>query len=176
MLNLIFRERRTIESTVAWILILTVIPAAGFFIYLAFGRRINKDNMFKLKKEEDKRCKNRVIETNNFLQYSNRLEPEVLEHRDIIYSLTNSNSAAYTTNNQVSIYTDGNELFDELIYQIKQATKYIHIEFYIFKDDELGNRIIDVLLDKLSQGVEVRLLYDSVGSRLFSNKSINKVK
>ena len=176
MLNLIFRERRTIESTVAWILILTVIPAAGFFIYLAFGRRINKDNMFKLKKEEDKRSKNRVIETNNFLQYSNRLEPEVLEHRDIIYSLTNSNSAAYTTNNQVSIYTDGNELFDELIYQIKQAKKYIHIEFYIFKDDELGNRIIDVLLDKLSQGVEVRLLYDSVGSRLFSNKSINKLK
>ncbi|MGL4797584.1 MAG: cardiolipin synthase [Paraclostridium sp.] len=176
MLNLIFRERRTIESTVAWILILTVIPALGFVVYIAFGRRINKDNMFKLKKDEDKRLEYRVIETNDFLQYSERFEPEVIEHRDMIYSLANANHAAYTTNNQVSIYTDGNELFNELIYQIRQAEKYIHIEFYIFKDDELGNRIINALLDKLSEGVEVRLLYDSVGSRLFSDKSIHKLK
>lgn len=176
MLNLIFRERRTIESTVAWILILTIMPAFGFFLYIAFGRRINKDNMFKLKKQEDKRLESRVIESNNFLQYSDRLEPEIVEHKDIIYSLTNSNNAAYTTNNHVSIYTDGNDLFNELIHQIKLAKKYIHIEFYIFKDDELGNRIIDALLDKLSEGVEVRLLYDSIGSRLFSDKSINKLK
>lgn len=176
MLNLIFRERRNIESTVAWILILTIIPALGFFVYITFGRRINKDNMFKLKKEEDKRLSSRVIETNDFLQYSERFDPGIIEHRDMIYSLANVNNAAYTTNNSVSIYTDGNELFNELIYQIRQAEKYIHIQFYIFKDDELGTRILDALLDKLAEGVEVRLLYDSVGSRLFSDKSIHKLK
>lgn len=176
MLNLIFRERRSIQSTVAWILILTVIPALGFIIYAGFGRRISKDNMFKLKKEEDRRLGTRVIDTNNFLQYSEKFDPEIIDHRDMIYSLANVNHAAYTTNNQVSIYSDGNELFDELIYQIRQAKRYIHIEFYIFKDDELGNRIIDALLDKLDEGVEVRLLYDSVGSRLFSSKSIHKLK
>ncbi|MCG4734307.1 phospholipase D-like domain-containing protein, partial [Casaltella massiliensis] len=86
------------------------------------------------------------------------------------------NSAPYTTNNKVSIYTDGYEFFDELKVQLKKAKKYIHIEFYIFKDDGIGNEILDILIEKLSEGVKVRLLYDTVGSRLLSEKGIQRLR
>ena len=59
---------------------------------------------------------------------------------------------------------------------MKNAKKYINIQFYIFRDDEIGNEIIDILIDKAKKGVEVRLLYDAVGSKLFSDKSIHKLK
>ncbi|WP_373598884.1 cardiolipin synthase [Paraclostridium bifermentans] len=176
MLNLIFRERRSIESTVAWILILTILPSAGFVLYIVFGRRMNKYNMFKLKKDEDKKLKSRMLESSDFLQYSEKFEPTVVNHKDMIYALSTLNSSPYTTNNKVSIYTDGYEFFDELKVQLKKAKKYIHIEFYIFKDDELGNEILNILIDKISEGVEVRLLYDTVGSRLFSKKGIQRFK
>ncbi|MEN2258993.1 cardiolipin synthase [Paraclostridium benzoelyticum] len=52
----------------------------------------------------------------------------------------------------------------------------MHIEFYIFKDDGIGNEILDILIEKLSEGVEVRLLYDTVGSRLLSEKGIQKLR
>lgn len=176
MLNLIFRERRSIESTVAWILILTILPSAGFVIYIVFGRRMNKYNMFKLKKDEDKKLKSRMVESSDFLQYSEKFEPTVVNHKDMIYALSTLNSSPYTTNNKVSIYTDGYDFFDELKIQLKKAKKYIHIEFYIFKDDELGNEILDILIEKISEGVEVRLLYDTVGSRLFSKKGVQRFK
>ncbi|WP_330374491.1 cardiolipin synthase [Paraclostridium sordellii] len=176
MLNLIFRERRSIDSTVAWILILTIVPAVGFVLYIVFGRRMNKYSMFKLKKDEDKRLKNRMGESCDFLQYSEKFEPNVANHRDMIYTLANLNSSPYTTNNKVSIYTDGNEFFNELKEQLRKAKKYINIEFYIFKDDGLGNEILDILIEKLSEGVEVRLLYDTVGSRLLSKNGINRLK
>lgn len=173
---MIFRERRSIESSVAWILILTIVPPVGFVLYIVFGRRINKVNMFKLKKEEDKRLKVRMVESTDFLQYTEKFESSIVKHRDMIYSLANLNTSPYTTNNKVSIYTDGNDLFKELKYQLKNAKKYIHIEFYIFKDDKLGSEILDILIDKLSEGVEVRLLYDTVGSRLFSKTGIERIK
>lgn len=176
ILNMIFRERRSIESSVAWILILTIVPPAGFVLYIVFGRKMNKVNMFKLKKEEDKKLKSRMIESADFLQYSEKFEPSIVEHRDMIYSLATLNSAPYTTNNKVSIYTDGYEFFDELKSQLKKAKKYIHIEFYIFKDDGIGNEILDILVEKLSEGVEVRLLYDTVGSRLLSEKGIQRLR
>jgi len=100
----------------------------------------------------------------------------VVNHRDMIYALANSNNAHFTDNNTVDIYSECNVFFDSLLDELKQAKEYINIQFYIFKDDDIGNKIIDILLDTVKKGVEVRLLYDAVGSRLLTDKSISKLK
>lgn len=176
ILNLVFREKRSIETTVAWILILSTIPALGFVLYFSFGRGISKDNMFKVKEAEDKIIKNNILDTHVKLEYANRFEPNVIDHRDMIYALANSNNAHFTDNNSVDIYEESNKFFDSLLSELKEAKQYINIQFYIFKDDNIGNEIIDILLTKAKEGVEVRLLYDAVGSRLFTDKSISKLK
>lgn len=176
ILNLIFREKRNIDTTVAWILILSTLPAVGFVMYFAFGRGIRKDNMFKIKEKEDKMIKSNILDTQVKLQRISDFEPDLLAHRDMIYALANSNNANYTTNNSVSIYEESSDFFESLLKELKNAKKYINIQFYIFKDDDIGNKIIDILLQKVHEGVEVRLLYDAVGSRLFSDKSILKLK
>lgn len=176
VLNLIFREKRSIETTVAWILILTTIPAVGFVFYLAFGRGISKDNMFKIKETEDKIIKDNIINTYRRLQSKKNFEPNLIQHRDMIYALANSNYANFTTNNSVDIYADSDSFFNSLLDELKKAEYFINIQFYIFKDDKIGNEIVEILLDKVKQGVEVRLLYDAVGSRLLSDKTIFRLK
>jgi len=143
-LNLVFREKRSIETTVAWILILSTIPALGFILYICFGRGISKDNMFKIKEAEDKIIKNNILDTHVKLDYPNKFDPTVVDHRDMIYALANSNNAHFTDNNTVDIYAQCNGFFDSLLDELKQAKQYINIQFYIFKDDDIGSKIIDI--------------------------------
>ena len=60
--------------------------------------------------------------------------------------------------------------FDALLSDIKNAKDYIHIQYYIFKSDELGHRILSALEDKLDEGLEVKMLYDDMGSRTLRKK------
>ena len=176
IINLVFREKRNIETTVAWILVLITAPALGCILYLAFGRGISKNNMFKIKEAEDKILKENIIDTQLKLQCNSDLEPNLIGYKDMIYALANSNTSNFTTNNDVKIYPEPIDFFDSLLEELQKAEKYINIQFYIFKDDEIGNKIIDILIDKARKGVEVRLLYDAVGSRLLSDKSILRLK
>ena len=176
IINLIFREKRSIEATVAWVLILTTAPAIGCIFYIAFGRGVSKNNMFKIKEAEDKILRENIIDTQIKLDHNSDFEPDLIGYKDMIYALANSNSSNFTTNNDVEIFPDSKDFFESLLEELKKAKHHINIQFYIFKDDEIGNKIIDILIDKAKKGVEVRLLYDAVGSRLFSDKSINKLK
>ncbi len=176
IINLVFREKRSIETTVAWVLVLTTAPAVGCILYIAFGRGISKNNMFKIKEAEDKILKENIIDTQIKLQRNDDFEPDLIGYKDMIYALANSNSSHFTTNNSVDIFPESSDFFESLLEELKKAKHHINIQFYIFKDDEIGNKIIDILIDKAQNGVEVRLLYDVVGSRLFTDKSIHRLK
>lgn len=176
IINLIFREKRSTEATVAWVLVLLTAPAIGCILYISFGRGISKNNMFKIKETEDKILKENIIDTQIKLDRNDNLEPNLIEYKDMIYALANSNNSHFTTNNDVELFPEPNDFFESLLDELKKAKHHINIQFYIFKDDEIGNKIIDILIDKVQNGVEVRLLYDAVGSRLLSDKSIHKLK
>jgi cardiolipin synthase A/B len=176
VLNLVFRERRSLYSTLGWILVLIILPPLGFILYLLFGRYLGKDKMFRLKSKEDNELDKYIFETETLLNQDYNLDNHTATNKDIISMFLKLNKFLYTKNNKVSIYTDGNEFFNELLQEIKKAKKFINIQFYIFKDDTIGKEIINALTDKLKEGVEVRLLYDSVGSSKLSMKSFNKYK
>lgn len=64
--------------------------------------------------------------------------------------------------------SDGRQKFEQLLRDLKNAKHHIHMQYYIFRHDELGQRILQVLEEKAKEGVEVRFLYDAIGSnRLF---------
>ena len=176
ILILIFKEKRSIETIVAWTAVLTILPAGGFILYMLVGRGVAKDNMFKMKEKEDKIIKENISKTKDILKYSSLHDENLKNNIDMIDALTNSNNAHYTNNNSVNIYDCSKDFFDSLLFELKNAKKYINIQFYIFKDDDIGSQIIDILIEKAKSGVEVRLLYDSVGSRLLSDKTLIKLK
>ena len=172
ILNLIFRDKRSIETIVAWTAVLTTLPAFGILLFILVGRGVSKNNMFKIKEQEDKIIKEKIAYCQKKLFSDCEYDKNLKNNLDIINTLTNSNYSHYSNNNSVDIYDKSCDFFDSLLNELKNAKEYINIQFYIFKDDEIGNKIIDILIEKAHKGVEVRLLYDAVGSKLLSSKSI----
>lgn len=82
----------------------------------------------------------------------------------MLYNL-NACEAVLTDNNDIRIYTDGKEKFKALLWEMEHARSYIHLQYYIIKRDELWKQIEEVLIRKARQGVEVRVLFDSMGCR-----------
>ena len=171
---MIFKERRSPNNIIAWILILYIAPFIGFIVFLLVGRKINKSNMFGIKDAEIK-----ILEKYN-RQVRERSKTNVknnnIKNRDIIMALETMDYSPYRNDNEVCIYSNGEEFFEALLESLNKAKKSINIEFYIFKNDEIGTKILDILEEKAKNGVEVRLLYDSVGSRLLNRDVLNKLK
>lgn len=171
---MIFKERRSPNNIIAWTLILYIAPFVGFIVFLLVGRKINKSNMFGIKDAEIK-----VLEKYN-RQVRERSQTKVennnIKNIDIIMALEAMDYSPYRNDNEVRIYSDGKEFFDVLLKSLNNAKKSINIEFYIFKNDEIGTKILDILEEKAKNGVEVRLLYDSVGSRLLNRDVLKKLK
>src|SRR5207237_886279 len=67
--------------------------------------------------------------------------------------------------NSVTLYHDTQIAFEALLAAIREARHHVHLEFFIFRSDPTGQQVIDVLTAKAREGVEVRLLYDSMGGR-----------
>ena len=73
--------------------------------------------------------------------------------------------AVLTKDNDVDIFIDGNEKFRALMEDLRNAEHFIHIQYYIIKNDVLFHQIKDILIEKAAQGVEVRVLFDAMGCR-----------
>lgn len=76
--------------------------------------------------------------------------------------------AAYTVSsgNQSSFYTPGERFFEELLYELSSAKKYIFLEYFIFSEGKMLSKVLDILKKKASEGVTVRIIYDDIGSFL----------
>lgn len=175
---LVFLERRDASSTWAWLLVLFFIPIFGFFIYLLLGRRLRRKTLFKWEGRSRVGIENLIAhQMNDLLDNEFRFKGDTPnEYKDLIYLHLRNNGALLTQNNAVQIFNDGHKKFEALIEDINQAEDHIHIQYYIFRMDELGNRIVDALIAKAQQGIKVRLLYDDMGSRSLNKRKFKKLK
>lgn len=175
---IIFFERRQAGSTWAWLLVLFFLPIVGFILYLLFGRQINHQTIFTLN-DEDRLDLERIVSAQRKAIDNGNIEVrsgEIIKHRHIIRMLLHNYASFLTTDNKVEILTDGRKKFDALLNDIHNATDHIHIQYYIFKKDGIGLEILNALMKKLEEGVEVKMLYDDIGSRTLSLSRFKQFK
>ena len=166
-LAVIFLERKKPSSTWAWLLVLFFLPFVGFFLYLLLGRQLRKKHLFRWEGRKDIGIEKLIsyqIEAieNDHLDF--RTE-HVQDYNHLIYMNLKTNNSVLTQDNAVQIYDDGSDKFEALLQDILHAKNHIHIQYYIFRVDNLGQRILNALIKKVKQGVKVRILYDEMGSR-----------
>jgi cardiolipin synthase len=78
--------------------------------------------------------------------------------------------------NAVQLLVDGEETFNSILEGIAAAEEYILFQFFIVKDDDLGRRVQQALIDKARQGVRVSFLYDEVGSHALPRRYKNELR
>ncbi|MCA0971142.1 cardiolipin synthase [Halobacillus litoralis] len=177
-LAIIFLERRDASATWAWLMVLLFLPIAGFLLYLIFGRRLSKKEIFTWDKKSRLGLLTSVQEQLNAIK-EDTFEvhhPAMEKYEDLIYMHLKNNDALLSQDNEVELFTDGQKKFHALIEDIKQAEDHVHLLYYIVRHDNLGERLANALIEKAKQGVEVKLLYDDMGSRLLSRKFVKRIQ
>lgn len=171
-------ENRNPVRTLAWIVVLITLPFIGIFLFYHLGLDYRKKKIFNLKSMYDMR----------WLQYMSEDQRELLKKQKILKGrrmaterklmtlLLNNNKALLTLNNRMEVYNNGVDSFMSIFKAISSARNFIHLEFYIVEEGELASRLHSLLLAKLREGVEVRFIYDDVGSWSLSQNYVETLK
>ena len=163
---IVFFERKSPKSVWAWLLLLYFVPVVGFVFYLLLGADMKKRKMFRIKEVED-HISEAIRQQEHHLKSLNveEFDTNLSKFTDLVMYNLRTSGAVITGDNDVDILTDGDEKFDRLIEDIRSARHFIHIQYYIIKNDVLFERIRKELVKKVAEGVEVRILFDSMGCR-----------
>ena len=147
------------ESKVTWILF-AVVPVFGFLLYLMIGeRRLSKKEIQQLEKMDSMKFRE-----DNSYDLRVQLKQENKSAFGIVKSLLSMDHNADVYDGTASQYFPlGEEMFEAMLDDLRSAKKFIFLEFYIIDPGLMWNRILEILVDKVQQGVEVKLLYDDIG-------------
>ncbi|MDZ5470356.1 cardiolipin synthase [Bacillus sp. 31A1R] len=172
---IIFFENRHPTQTLTWLIVLGSFPLVGFIFYLLFGRNYRKEKMFRRKYFLDKQA---------FLQFGGENDPKSVEkvnqmdqdQKRLFYLAQKLGNSPISFGTSTKVLTNGEETFSNILEALKGATHHIHLEYYIVRHDELGEKIKQVLIEKAREGVKIRFLYDAVGSWKLSSRYVEEMR
>ncbi|MDE6278224.1 MAG: cardiolipin synthase [Muribaculaceae bacterium] len=170
LIAVILSENRNPVKTLAWTMVLLLLPFVGIVLYVFFGRNIKNKRMI------SRRNRRRLRRHEKRSGYDPRREDLSLTSLQVISTASSLDGAQYYAGNSVEVFTDGRSKFDALREDIRRARSYINIQYYIFEDDSLGTEFAELLMAKAREGVQVRLLYDHVGSFNVSNGFFRRLR
>lgn len=161
----VFREKRDIAATWAWLLVLTLIPVLGFVIYAFLGRKLPAKRLERIQTQTElKLAAAFEHQRKQFLTMPRPKQALLRTYRRTIMLFQSIDGAFLTRHNQVAVFTKGPGFFGQLLADIAAAKESIHVEFYTIYNDQIGNQLRTLLEQKAAAGVQVRVLYDSWGS------------
>ena len=154
----VLMDNRQPVKTMAWAMVIYFVPVAGLVLYLFFGINTRREKLIS-QRSLDQLTRRSML---GFVDQDDMHVPE--HHKQMVELFVNDNSSLPFNNNKVELFTNGYSFFLSLIADMGRARHHIHVDVYIFEDDAIGRLVRDVLIDKARQGVEVRVIYDDVGS------------
>ncbi|PYG88563.1 cardiolipin synthase [Ruminiclostridium sufflavum DSM 19573] len=172
----VFFERKKPVHALSWVLTLSLLPVAGFVLYLIFGRAYHiKKKKFLINCDKSRKYCRELHKTLDFAIYDESKFDEKfdLETKQIIKLNVNSSQSTYTNDNKVTVFTSAEEKYRQLLEDIYSARSSIHILYFIIQNDNIGKKIIGALAQKAKEGLEIRVLFDH-GSKLLAPLKIYK--
>lgn len=174
----IIHDRRDPTKALSWILVVTFLPVFGMAWFIVVGRNHRKEKIFNRKEvldvvTIDRLCHEQLEGIVNLDVKSNEL---IRKNLGFITLMLNNSKSLLTIHNKVKILNNGSETFASMLDAISKAKKFIHIEFYIFEYDKIGKKFCEALAQKVAEGIEVRVIFDSVGNRALKRKSLKKIR
>ncbi|MDE5870956.1 MAG: PLDc N-terminal domain-containing protein, partial [Muribaculaceae bacterium] len=163
-------ENKNPIRAISWTLALLFLPVVGVIFYLFFGRSLKGKAMV------SRKVRRKLLERSRPRQLSferTNLDSDQIRMIKLAHNLCH---AHLERNNSVEIFTDGRSKFERLKEDIRNASDFIFIQYYIYTDDRLGNEITNLLAEKVREGVKVKVLYDHVGSFSTRNSFFTRMR
>ena len=162
----VIAENRRPQATFAWIFLFIVLPVFGVVIYVLFGRELSD---FSHKPGMIHHDLDRGPEPLASLLQAQEQTLEELSERPgpqgrIARLVRRNGHSALTRENRLQILHNAEGFYPKLMDDLRAAETSIHLQFFVWASDQVGQQLKGILLGKVAEGVEVRLLYDPVGS------------
>ena len=146
------------DYKIPWLIFVFIIPIGGFMLYLIFYSR-------KLKKRFIKRLES--LKKYYYCKDDTQIKTELMEKDPCALSQASLLKASASTNifknTKCTYFPLGEELLPELLADLQNAEKFIYMEYFIIEEGEFWNSILEILKEKATQGVEIKVLYDDIG-------------
>ena len=158
-------DKRDPTKAMLWVVVLVMLPIAGLLLYFFFGQNLRRKHIFKRKKRVDNSYLNEeTIPSGIIYADSESALESVAAYRHVAQLLLNNSLTPVIGGNDVKLFHEGHSAFEQIITDLERAQRLIHLEYFIFRADHLGQRIAEILIRKAQAGVDVRVIYDAVGS------------
>lgn len=173
----IIMETRNASKALGYLLLVITVPLIGPFIYFSLGVNYRKKRIYSRKLVANDKLLNKIQQriitstTQIIEQNKRKLEGQT----DMVNVLLNDAFEPLSAN-KVTLLINGEQKFPAVLQAIEEAQHFIHLEYYIYEDDAIGNAIKDALIKKAKQGCVVRFIYDDFGSRDISDQFFRELE
>ncbi len=148
----------------SWVLIILLLPVTGLFLYFMWGRKRKNSKDYRIFREMEEDTQQYMTQKKEVELDISRLHPNKVQ---ISRYLSKKGFPIYN-NTQVTYYPIGEEMITAMLADMKNARKFIFMEYFIVSDGKLWNMVLEVLTQKVKEGVDVRLLFDDFGTLIIN--------
>ncbi len=158
-----------------WLLLLALEPATGLVLFLTFGRNFKRTRRYR-----------RRPKMHGDAYITREMKPEEAEIwlkgrdqrlQDIFHAAHHlSHHQPFVDNTHIEVLKNGEEFYPDLRQAILAAEKFILLEFFIVRSDARGREIVDLLIAKAAEGIEVKMIIDGLGSARIGRRYLKKIR
>jgi cardiolipin synthase len=158
-------DTRSATKTAAYLLLIVLLPIGGPILYFLVGVNYRKRRIYNKKLISNEKLFEEIKTSivSNTLRLENKHHKFLAPYEDLVELIVRESVSPLTTN-RVTLLNNGEQKFPALFEALENARQHIHLEYFIFDDDEIGNKVKDILIRKAKEGVAVRLIFDDFGS------------
>ncbi len=173
----ILLDTQSTSKTLAYLILVVIIPLAGVIIYFAFGINYRHKKLDKKRiafhKELVSNFKNNIPDKTSALLRSHA--NTIKQYSELVRFIHNLGNETLNRN-EYKLLVNGEKKFPEVLKTLEEARHFIHMEYYDWENDIRGNQIKDVLLKKNREGVRIRIMYDDYASRKMKGNIVKELK
>ncbi|MCL2702103.1 MAG: cardiolipin synthase [Defluviitaleaceae bacterium] len=161
---LLVKKRESCVYKMTWIIVILALPISGGILYLLFGNgHLLKRTKGRLKKEQDITAKH--------LQNSGNGQVNDVRIASLINYVKDVSSYPAYENTESKYYPYGDLMFDDMLTELSNAKEFIYMQYFIINEGRMWDRITEILIAKAEEGLDVRLIFDDLGSYALFSKS-----
>ncbi len=164
----ILKESTRLSNDLPWIILILIFPIFGTILLITLGKNYSKNKLLKSINKYETEYAQLLIQDE---QIANEIEKQKMDNLKYLINRTNY---FVSTNNDITYYNFGEKFYPELLKELKKAEKFIFMEYFIINEGVMWNGILDVLKEKAQKGVDVRILYDDMGSIAMLSSNYSK--
>ncbi len=175
--TILLLEYRRPANAMAWLFILFLFPIVGFVLYYFLAREYERRRKVRKRGGFDEQLRAEILEKSRVLD-----GPDEMPHPDFVHEarlfklLRKAGASPITGRNRSRVLTNADMAYEAMLKAIRGATHHIHFSTYILRDDDTGRAFREELVRKAGEGVQVRLLYDGIGSYKIKRRFFEPLK